>query len=157
MNVKKSNFNSYIYILFLDHFCEQIVVIRWNLWKLHSSEMLLTHICRVDPSILINWTSPLPILGVSGVRFHFYSISNKYSCYQTVKILIRRRKTRRLIWVCTVCLYPKNGTLGLYGLTNVFGNNVQQPSSWLDVNRTLRWPIETFAYPWRRLTTTSHE
>ena len=28
------------------------------------------HICLVDPSsILINWTSPFPILGVSGVLF----------------------------------------------------------------------------------------
>ena len=31
----------------------------------------LTHICLVDPSILINWKSPFPILGVSGVRFSF--------------------------------------------------------------------------------------
>ena len=31
----------------------------------------LTHNCLVDPSILINWTSPFPILGVSGVIFHF--------------------------------------------------------------------------------------
>ena len=32
--------------------------------------------------ILINWTSPLPILGVSPVLFHFYYISNIYSCYK---------------------------------------------------------------------------
>ena len=70
----------------------------------------------MDPSILINWTSPFPVLGVSGVLFHFYSISNRYSCQQTVKTLIRRRVLRRLIWVCTVCLCPKNRTLGLYGL-----------------------------------------
>ena len=38
----------------------------------------LTHICLVNPSILINWTIPCPILGVSGVLFHFYSISNRY-------------------------------------------------------------------------------
>ena len=31
----------------------------------------LTHICRVDPSILINWTSPFLILGVSGVLYFF--------------------------------------------------------------------------------------
>ena len=30
--------------------------------------------------------------------------------------LIRRRVLRRLIWVCTLSLCPKNGTLGLYGL-----------------------------------------
>ena len=33
-----------------------------------------------------------------------------------MKTLIRRRELRRLTWVCTVCLCPKNGTLGLYGL-----------------------------------------
>ena len=60
---------------------------------------LLTHICLVDPSIFINWTSLFPILGVSGILFHF--------CKQTVQTLI---------WVCTVCLCPQNGTLGLYGL-----------------------------------------
>ena len=34
----------------------------------------------MDPSILINWTSPFPSLGVSGLLFHFYSIVNRYSC-----------------------------------------------------------------------------
>ena len=63
--------------------------------------------CRVDYSIIINWTSPFPMLGVSGVLFYFHSISNSNSCYQTVKTLIRRRVLRRLIWVCTVCLCPK--------------------------------------------------
>ena len=37
----------------------------------------------------------------------------------------------------------------------MFGHNVEQPSSWLYVSRTLRWPIKTFVYPWRRLMTTS--
>ena len=41
---------------------------------------ILTHICIVDPSILINWTSPFPVIGVPGVPFHFDSISNRYSC-----------------------------------------------------------------------------
>ena len=40
---------------------------------LYYRQNSLTHICLVDPSILINWTSPFPILGVSGVLFHFYS------------------------------------------------------------------------------------
>ena len=35
----------------------------------------LIHICLVAPSILINWTSPFPNLGMSGVHFHFYFIS----------------------------------------------------------------------------------
>ena len=34
----------------------------------------------------------------------------------TVETQIRRRVLRRLIWVCTVYLCPKNGTLCLYGL-----------------------------------------
>ena len=42
-------------------------------------------------------------------------------------------------------------------LTNLFGHNVKHPSSRLDVNWTWRWPIKTFDYPWRRLTTTSHD
>ena len=49
----------------------------------------LTHIRLVDPAILINWMSPFPIIGVSGVLFHFYSISNRSSCWQKVKTLIR--------------------------------------------------------------------
>ena len=71
----------------------------------------LTHICLVDPSILISWTSPFPILGVSDVLFHFYSITKKKkkSCKKTMKTLIRRS-------VCTVCLCPQKRTLGLYGL-----------------------------------------
>ena len=28
----------------------------------------------MDPSILIDWKSPFPILGVAGVLFHFYFI-----------------------------------------------------------------------------------
>ena len=33
---------------------------------------ILTSICLVDSSILINWMSLLPILGVSGVLFSFF-------------------------------------------------------------------------------------
>ena len=44
----------------------------------------LTHIFPVDFSILINWTSQCPNLGVSGVLFHIYFISNRNSCKQTV-------------------------------------------------------------------------
>ena len=64
-------------------------------WQLHWPCMFFkstfTHICLVDRSILINWTNPFPILGVSGVLFHVYSISKRYSCSPTVKTLIRRR------------------------------------------------------------------
>ena len=88
-----------------------------TLSKLLNLSVNITHICLMDFSILINWTSPFWIIGVSDVLFHFYSISNRNSCKQTVKTLIRRRDLRRLIWVCTVCLCPKDRTLGLYGLS----------------------------------------
>ena len=80
-------------------------------WNFH-----LTHISLVDYSSLIYWMNPFPILGVAGEPFHFYSISNRNSCKRTLKTLIRRRVLQRLIWVCTVCLCPKKGTLGLNGL-----------------------------------------
>ena len=35
------------------------------------SNRILTHICLMDLSILINWTSSFPIVGVSGVFFSF--------------------------------------------------------------------------------------
>ena len=38
-------------------------------------------------------------------------------------------------------------------LTNLFGHNVKHD----DVNRPLRWPTNTFVYPWRSLTTMSHD
>ena len=94
----------------------------------------LTHLCLMDLSILINWTSPFSILGVSDVLYHFYSISSRYSSWQTVKTLIRRRVLRRLIWVCTVCLHvcSKNGTLGLYELsrTSLYFIIVSFSSQW---------------------------
>ena len=43
------------------------------------------------------------------IIIHSYSISDRNSCKQTVKILIRRRVLRLLIRVCTVCLCPKKG------------------------------------------------
>ena len=45
-----------------------------NFWIFTVDGTDLTHICLVDFSIHINWTSPFLILGVSGVLFHFYSI-----------------------------------------------------------------------------------
>ena len=39
-------------------------------------------------------------------------------CFKrTVFTLMRRRIMRRLIWVCTACLYPIYGTLGINGLS----------------------------------------
>ena len=54
--------------------------------------------------------------GVLVAIFHFYYYFNKTFCKQTVKILIRHRIMRCLIWVCTVCLCPIKRTLGIYGL-----------------------------------------
>ena len=60
----------------------------------------------------------------------------------------------KLLWVmwnlCKLCTTDKL-------LTIVFGHYVKQPSSWIDVSRMLNWLIETFVYPWHRLTTTSHD
>ena len=60
----------------------------------------------VDSSILINWTSPFPILRGSGVHFHFYLIFHRNSCMQTVQSQIRRRV---LIRVYTVGIIIKMG------------------------------------------------
>ena len=53
-------------------------------WKDWSSElpvtMCLTLICPADLTILTNWMSPFPILGVSGVLFQFYFILNSCCC-----------------------------------------------------------------------------
>ena len=54
--------------------------------------------------IFINWTSPFPILRMSGVffllLFHFWL--NVLYAYSASDL-------RRLIWVYTVCLGPKKG------------------------------------------------
>ena len=44
MNVKETKFNSYIYTLFLDHFCVLIVMIRCKLYKIHGVEKLLNNV-----------------------------------------------------------------------------------------------------------------
>ena len=67
--------NSSVWLNNLNNYCRQMK------GKTHKKTGNgLTNICLVDPSIHINWTITLPILGVFGVLFHFYSISNRYSC-----------------------------------------------------------------------------
>ena len=39
----------------------------------------------MDTSILINWTSPFPVLGLSDALLHFYFILNRNSCKHTMK------------------------------------------------------------------------
>ena len=65
-------------------------------------------------TIIINWTSPLPLEGLLGCIFHFYF--NRTFCKQRVETLIGRRVLWHLFWVCTVCLCPTKQTLGLNGL-----------------------------------------
>ena len=80
----------------------------------------------MDPSILINWISPFPILGVSGELFFILilfqidiPVSKQWGPWSdAAETLIRCGILWRLIWVCTGCLCRKNGTLGLYGLTS---------------------------------------
>ena len=77
--------------------------------------IVVTHIWPVNFYVLIYWTSPLVILGVSGVFFHFCLIFETF-LYATMQTLIRHCDLRRLIWVNNVCLCPIYGTLGIYGL-----------------------------------------
>ena len=62
-----------------------------------------------------------PNLWILGGIFHYLSLSvDRTICKQTVKIMMRRRIMRRLIWVCTFCICPviPKRTLYLYGLSN---------------------------------------
>ena len=74
-------------------------------------DLVFTHLSRINSPISIGRTSLFQILGVLGGIFHFYSISNKIFCEQTVGTLI---------WVCAVSLCPTRRTLGLYGLKEEF-------------------------------------
>ena len=69
----------------------------------------LTHPYQLDESIF-------HLRSVWCTFFHFYHIFDRNSCEQTVQTLIRRRVLWHLIWVCIVCLCPKKGTPGIYGL-----------------------------------------
>ena len=77
----------------------------------------LTHLCTIYFPILINWTSPFPILGLLGGIFHFYSNFKRNFCKQIEENLIRHCILRCLIWLCTVCRCPMKRRLGFYGLT----------------------------------------
>ena len=73
------------------------------------SRLILTLSHLVDLSILINWNSPFPILGVSGFLFISILFSNRNSCKQTLSyILIRRRVLNSASDLCLYCcLGPK--------------------------------------------------
>ena len=67
----------------------------------------LTNLSRMSFPISISGTSLFQILGILGSIFHFYSISNRTFCEQTVETQIRCRGLRHLNKVCAVCLCPK--------------------------------------------------
>ena len=76
----------------------------------------------------MNWRSPFPILEVLGGILYFFSKFNIRFCKQTVKILIKHRILRCLIWTGTVCPCPIKRTLGLYGLTTGTNSNCIDPT-----------------------------
>ena len=57
----------------------------------------LTHTSRMEFPTDIHCTGPLPILGLLGCIFHFYSKLNRNFFLKTVEDLIRRLVLRRLI------------------------------------------------------------
>ena len=79
----------------------------------------------MGPSILYQLEGSISIF--RGVWCTFFITFDRNSCKQTVETLIICRVLRRLIWVCTVCLCPKNGTLGYYWLLYLFKFS---PSVW---------------------------
>ena len=66
---------------------------------------IVQHLRRMEFPTSINKTGLFPFKGLYGGILHFYSNFNSIFCEQTVETLIRRH-TRRLIWVCNVCLCP---------------------------------------------------
>ena len=85
-------------------FLKKIIVWQSSSWGRESWLINLTHLSLMDLPTLISRMSLLPILGMLGSIFHFYSYFNRTFWKQTVETQIRRRVLRRLIWVCTYCL-----------------------------------------------------
>ena len=104
----------------------------------------LTHLCRMYFPILINWTSPFPILGLLGGIFHFYSNFKRHFCKQTVENLIRCCVLPHLIWFCTVCRCPTKRMVGLYGLIINFLLNPIKLYSMLQSLLHLKTSIQVF-------------
>ena len=73
--------------------------------------------CKKNFPISIGRTSLFQILGVF---FFFMKIHIEYSVSKQWRpspdVAFCGVRTRRLIWVCAVCLWPKKRTLGSYGL-----------------------------------------
>ena len=88
----------------------------WQCLHIQTIKRNTDHLHKSLPSFGINAFVPGESLKIGRVYFnfkgawciYFYFISyrNTCTCMQRVKILIIRRILRRLIWACTVCLYP---------------------------------------------------
>ena len=61
--------------------------------------------------ILINWTSPFPILGLLGGIFHFYSNFERDFCKQTMENLIRHCKMSDLVLHSLLMSHKKDARL----------------------------------------------
>ena len=70
-----------------------LITVPWHASTLCRSQfglLLVVNLKTLNPRLLtvlfklINWSSLFQILGVSGVLFHFYFVSNRNSCKQTV-------------------------------------------------------------------------
>ena len=72
---------------------------------------LFTLFRLVDLAIITNWTSPFPIVGVSGEPFHFCCISNRNSCSKQCILITPRSVASDL-----GCQGPTVGTLGINGI-----------------------------------------
>ena len=65
--------------------CLQFVIV---VFPDHTHFLILTHLCRMEFPIVINWNSPFLFKGMLGGIFHFYSSFNRTLCKQTVETLI---------------------------------------------------------------------
>ena len=78
----------------------QLRTLTWRSVKVSTLYVCLP-VYRMDFHISINWTSPIPILGLLGGIFHFYSNFKRNLCLQTVENLIRRR----VLLACVFCFF----------------------------------------------------
>ena len=78
---------------------------------------------RMDFLTSVSRMGPFAIIWVLGGNFLFFSKLNRQFFKQKAETLIRRHRTRRLIWVCYVCLCSTKRTLSLYGLSMANGEN----------------------------------
>ena len=71
-----------------------------------SSARMLSHLCRVDSSILIHWTGTFPVEGVFGLFSLLQFFIEMPVFYANSGKQLRRRILRRLSCVHTICHCP---------------------------------------------------